>query len=228
MLPKTDYALMTALDRAAAKAAGYAVPLKLTTDMVAERVADAAVFHYTLAVIGNLLTGSKDWTAFKKLLLKGPDSGAVLPFPAAIDFGTAPATVSAAIAARYSRFVAHCKLQPGCTENVAIDMGFVSPSHAAVDLDVIQPVIKLAKRPDGIFNDWTWDGLGGIVDTIEIHVDRGDTQGDRFLVIDSTPGYLDTAAFPAALAKWTYKAIWRIGENQVGLWSNPVSIAVGG
>jgi hypothetical protein len=39
---------------------------------------------------------------------------------------------------------------------------------------------------------------------------------------------VDTAPFPAAPTKWTYKAIYRVNDAQVGLWSNPVSITVGG
>lgn len=228
MKPRTDYDLMLALNRAATQAPDYAVPLNLTPAMLTERTADAAAFQYTLAVIGNINTGGKEWTAVKKLLLKGPDTGALIPFPLNIDFGTAPATVKAGISARYSKFAAHCRLQPGCTENVAIDLGIASSDEPEVNLDLVQPVLKLIQRPEGIFVDWSWDTLAEEVDTIELLVDRGDGQGDRFLAIDSTPGYLDTAAIPGALAKWTYKGIWRVGENQVGIWSVPVSIVVGG
>ena len=57
---------------------------------------------------------------------------------------------------------------------------------------------------------------------------RGDGKGFITLASDSTPGYNDTQPIPAAPAKWTYKAIYRVGDAQVGLWSNPVSIMVGG
>ena len=43
---------------------------------------------------------------------------------------------------------------------------------------------------------------------------------------DTMPGYVDTAPFPAAPTQWTYKAIYRVDDAQVGLWSNPVSIIV--
>ena len=32
--------------------------------------------------------------------------------------------------------------------------------------------------------------------------------------------------FPAAPAKWTYRAIYRVNDAQVGLWSKPVSLTV--
>ena len=48
-----------------------------------------------------------------------------------------------------------------------------------------------------------------------------------FLTIDTTPGYTDTQPLPAAPAKWTYKAVFRQGEAQVGNWSAPVALTVG-
>ena len=63
---------------------------------------------------------------------------------------------------------------------------------------------------------------------LEIQADRGDGKGFNLLTYDTTPGYNDTAPFPATPVKWTYKAIYRVGDAQVGVWSNPVSITVGG
>ena len=45
---------------------------------------------------------------------------------------------------------------------------------------------------------------------------------------DTTPNYTDTFPLPAALAKWKYRAICRVGDAQVRLWSNTVEITVGG
>jgi len=33
---------------------------------------------------------------------------------------------------------------------------------------------------------------------------------------------------PAAPVKWKYKAIYHVGDQQVGLWSNEATITVGG
>ena len=57
-------------------------------------------------------------------------------------------------------------------------------------------------------------------------MDRGDGKGFVFLTIDTTPGYTDTTPLPATLTKWTYKAVYRVGDAQVGQWSAPVSINV--
>ena len=71
---------------------------------------------------------------------------------------------------------------------------------------------------------WTKQSMDGI----EHWVDRG--TGFAFLVVDTVPGYTDTAAMPAAgqSALWKYKAIYRQGDDRVGQWSDVVSIPVAG
>jgi hypothetical protein len=46
------------------------------------------------------------------------------------------------------------------------------------------------------------------------------------LTIDTTPNYSDTTPQPVAKTVWTYKAIYRLEDKQVGLWSQPVSVSV--
>jgi hypothetical protein len=65
------------------------------------------------------------------------------------------------------------------------------------------------------------------LDLLEIQVDRGDGKGWVFLTFDTTPNYTDTTPFPATPTKWKYRAIYRVGDAQVGVWSNTVEITVG-
>jgi hypothetical protein len=37
---------------------------------------------------------------------------------------------------------------------------------------------------------------------------------------DTTPGYNDTEPFPATAAKWTYRAMYYVGDSPVGQWSD--------
>ena len=75
---------------------------------------------------------------------------------------------------------------------------------------------------------WGWSGNAAFLDMIELQVDRGDGKGFVFLTYDTTPGYTDTAPLPATPVKWTYRGIYRVGDAQVGVWSKPVSVTVGG
>ena len=62
----------------------------------------------------------------------------------------------------------------------------------------------------------------------EIQVHRGDGHGFGLVTIDTTPNYVDTHPFPTAKTVWTYRAIYRGDDAQVGQWSQAVSVAVGG
>jgi hypothetical protein len=72
---------------------------------------------------------------------------------------------------------------------------------------------------------WGWQGQSAFLDMIELQVDRGDGHGFVLLAMDTTPNYTDTLA-PTAPAKWTYRGIYRVGDQRVGQWSNEVSINV--
>ena len=62
----------------------------------------------------------------------------------------------------------------------------------------------------------------------EIQVDRADGKGDGLLTVATTASYVDTTPFPATKTVWTYKAIFRANDVEVGQWSQTVSVAVGG
>ncbi|NQX02707.1 hypothetical protein HQ447_18765 [bacterium] len=58
-------------------------------------------------------------------------------------------------------------------------------------------------------------------------MDRGDGHGFVPLAFDTTPNYEDNQPYPAAPAKWTYRATYRVDDHRVGLWSSEVSVMVG-
>lgn len=72
-----------------------------------------------------------------------------------------------------------------------------------------------------------WGGYSAFLDICEIQVDRADNKGFVALAFDTTPGCVDSQPFPATPAKWTYRAVYRVGDSRVGQWSNPVSVTVG-
>jgi len=87
------------------------------------------------------------------------------------------------------------------------------------------PKSTYASSNDGAFADQLQTfktAIGSYVG--EIEVDRGDGKGFALLTYDSTPNYIDTAPFPNAPTKWTY----RVGDHRVGQWSKPATVAVGG
>jgi hypothetical protein len=96
------------------------------------------------------------------------------------------------------------------------------------NLSMIQPTITATIQGNQVLIGWGWQGNGQFLDLCEIQVDRGTGQGWTPLAFDTTPNYTDTTPFPATPTKWKYRAIYRVGDHQVGQWSNVVEITVGG
>lgn len=105
-------------------------------------------------------------------------------------------------------------------------LGIEADEQGGPDLDTVVPEIAVKIVGSHVVIDWGWQGFGSRLDLIEIQVDRG--AGFGLFTYDTTPGYNDTTPFPAAPATWTYKAIYRKGDGQVGQWCAPVAIKVGG
>jgi hypothetical protein len=69
-----------------------------------------------------------------------------------------------------------------------------------------------------------WQGNRAALDMSATQINRDDGEGFVLLTYDTTPGYVDTQPFPTAPAKWIYKAIYRVGDAPVGIWSGPLSV----
>jgi hypothetical protein len=113
-----------------------------------------------------------------------------------------------------------------CSDTNATNLGIVGSAQTGPDITTVQPVIYVSIMGSQVNVKWGWGGNSAFLDSCEIQVDRGDGKGYVLLTIDTTPGYTDTQPFPAASVKWTYKAIYRLDDSQVGLWSQPASVTV--
>lgn len=150
------------------------------------------------------------------------------PLPAADAEAELPAVVPMPPGAlsRIFSLVQVIQESPAYTTSIATDLGTLGSASTGPDLGAIQPEITAEVRPDGVFIGWGWSGYRVYLGMIQIQVDRGEGWTD--LTYDTTPGYLDTTPAPAALTRWKYRAIYRVGDSQVGLWSAEVSVVVGG
>ena len=204
----------------------YFMTLGLSPTQVAAQAADADYYDWTLRCQKIMQNAGQQWTAWKDLIRKGgplPDTGAPslpsLPTPA-------PTVVDPGVEARFRALAQLIKKNPAYNKAMGEALGIEAPESAAPDLSTVQPQFKLTLSGGRVEVGWTWQGLSASLDACEIQVDRGGGPGYVFLTIDTTPGYVDSAPWPATPVKWTYRAIYRVGDAQVGLWSNPVSVTV--
>jgi hypothetical protein len=202
----------------------YATVLGLTEAELAAQAADANYFNYVLACHEATHRHAQEWTAWKKLILDGqaaPDT--VLPtapvMPAPVP--AVPAGIKARFRALARKIKAQGSYNPALGEGVGIEAGMVTPP----DWSKLKPKLSLSISADHVLVHWDWQGYRRFLDSCEIHVNRG--PGFVLLTMDTTPGFLDPESFPATPAKWTYRAVFRVGDASVGLWSDSISIAVG-
>jgi hypothetical protein len=205
----------------------YATLLSLTAGQVSGQAADADCFRYVLQCQQGMQNSAQQWTAWKALMRSGgavPASGA----PAAPSFPAPVTAVAPGVEVRFRALVQQIKANANYNPSIGEALGIEGAQQTAPDLATVQPVFDVVINGNHVVVNWSWGGHGNYLDMCELQVDRADGKGFVPLAFDTTPGYTDTQPFPAAPAKWTYKAIYRVGDAQVGQWSNPVSITVGG
>jgi hypothetical protein len=226
--PKRQPEQLVWLINYAGKVPGYVTVLGLTTAFGTATVADALWLVY---VLQNWWPDTKSWgSACSKAVTDvqtGTAPGAfVLPVFTAPALPTGVTAQPAGALTRIFAAVQQMKASPKMTDAIAADLGIVGSEQTPPDLTAVQPVITVRLANGHAFVGWGWGGYGQYLDSCEIWVDRGDGKGFVFLTVDTTPNYTDTTPLPATPAKWSYKATYRVGENQVGLWSAPVSLTV--
>jgi len=206
-----------------------ATGLGLTTVQVNALVADCLWLAYVLQNwLESVRSFSLGCTQTSIAAQTGTGTSAV-----ALDTFTAPALPTGVVAqlpGSLTRiFAAVQQIKAGGKSNDAInaELRIVGSAQAAPDFTLLQPVITVLVLNGHVQVKWGWQGFATYLDSCEIWVDRGDGKGFVFLTIDTTPNYTDTQSLPVAPAKWTYKAVYRQGETQVGLWSLPVGLTVG-
>lgn len=134
--------------------------------------------------------------------------------------------VAPGIEPRFRALVQQIKTHANYSVATGEVLGIEGAELTGPDFATFKPVLKLEASGGSVLVRWGWQGFADFLDMIELQVDRGTGAGFVPLAYDTTPNYLDTASAPAVAAKWTYKAIFRVGDQRVGQWSDPASINV--
>ncbi len=215
------------------KLAGHAPTLGITVAKCDAAIADA---RWIIYILGSWLPTVRDWqkactAASEQAQFTNGAAALTLPVftPPALPgaAGGQPAVVARPGGAinRIFDLIAEIKEADGYTPAIGTDLGAIGSGKTPPDFATLQPVIKATVAGNKVELDWTWGGNSQFLDQLEIQVDRGN--GYQILTFDSTPGYTDTTPHPATLARWKYRAIYRVNDTQVGLWSAEVSVTVG-
>jgi hypothetical protein len=203
----------------------YAGVLGLTPAEVAAQAADAEYSVFTGEWQNVLQNAASQAVAWSKIIRDGgspPPAGA----PVAPTLPAAVPAVAPGIEGRFRNLVRKAKAGGGYNAAIGKALSIEGSEQGGADTTTITPEISATLTGGQVRIDWGWQGHGNVLDMIEIQVDRG--VGFALLTYDTTPGYIDTTPLPATPVKWTYKAIYRVGDSQVGQWSPEISLSVGG
>jgi len=212
------------------KLPSYATTLGLTAGQVTANTADCGWLIY---VMQTWLPAGRAWSLASTDAVVESQTGdgstaQVLPVFTAPALPAGVVAVNPGALTRIFALVQLIKDSGKCTETIGSNLGILGSEQAGPDLTTIQPTITATASGNQTNVKWGWGGNVAWLDSCEIQVDRGDGKGFVLLTIDTTPNYTDTQPFPATRAVWTYRAIYRVGDAQVGVWSQPVSVTVGG
>ncbi|MEO6741627.1 MAG: hypothetical protein ABIP20_15390 [Chthoniobacteraceae bacterium] len=208
----------------------YQAALALTAAQLAAGIADARWLSY---ILGTWLPAVRAFapacTDATNLAMTG--NGAALTALPVFTAPALPAGVTATFTGALNRLFAliqTIKDAAGYTEAIGTDLGLVGSQQTAPDLTTVQPVLTATVNGSKVDLGWGWERNSTFLDMCELQVDRADGKGFVPLAFDTTPNYTDSAPFPAALTKWTYRGIYHVNDQRVSLWSADVSAIEGG
>ena len=225
-IPRSDDAFAAQLQNFKLTIGTYGGVLGVAAQQITDQAADADYFSYILACQLVMRNGGRQWTDWKDIERFGGDAtsigeGLIPVFPAKV------AAVDPGIEPRFRALVKEIKVNPNYNASIGEALGVEGAEQVGPDLATVQPEISVRTAGGEVQVKWGWSGYSEFLHMCEIQVDRGGTEGFVPLCFDTTPNYTDTTPFPATPAKWTYRAIYHVGDHRVGQWSNPVSVAVG-
>lgn len=222
------------LQNFANKLGGHAPGLGVS---VAECAAAIAAARWLIYVLGSWLPAIRAWQkacteASQQAQTGTPGAVMVLPVftapPLPGASGGMPAVVPVTGGALNLIFdlIGEIKQSDTKTDAILTDLGVIGVQETGPDFATLQPVLKVKAVGSHTEVDWDWQGFGKFLDMAELQVNRG--SGFGILAFNTTPGYHDTAPFPATPTLWKYRAIYRVNDAQTGLWSAEASVIVGG
>ena len=222
-IPNSDQGKADFLDNLANKIGGYAVALGLAPADVTSVTDDAAMFNYVMDMQEAYKTFKQDMSKHKNMLRDGPVGTPLGALPVAPTLPAAPTLVNEGVFIRIRKLTARIKAAPAYNQAIGEDLGLVGDEQV-IDIPNLKPVLKSRLDAGRPLILWT----KGPADSIDIYVDRKDGSGFVYLANDSQPDYLDTFPVPAGMtsAIWGYKAVYRIGDEQVGQFSAPTQVTV--
>ena len=224
-LPKDDPGKAKWLKQFASKIPTYASALGITPAEQTSIENDSAMYDYIVTTMHPAYKSRvQDITSFKNIMRDGPLGTPSPSIPAPLSLPAAPTAVEPGIFRRVAKFVQRLKNHPNYTKNMGKDLGIIG-EELSFNKSELKPKLKGAldaNRPKIIWKK------GRFADSIDLYVDRQLNNNYEYLANDTRKDYIDDYPMPPDVASvvYRYKGIYRIGDEQVGQFSDPITITV--
>ena len=221
-LPLTDEGKMIWLNNLAVKLPNHAATLGISSETVTAVQNDASMYSYMINLVNSFKAGLAERVGYKDIIKNAPEGTVIGPVPV-FNHTAPPSVVPAGIFIRMRRLVKNIKSNNNYNESIGGDLGIIGSEFDDATLEM-KPILKIkmnAGKPEIIWKK-------GNADSLDIYVDRGDGKSFVYLANDSAPNYTDNSVIPEGvnLSEWKYKAIYRIKDEQVGQFSDVISVMV--
>ncbi len=219
--PRNDAARVLFLQNIVTKMANYLTALQITGAEQSFINLAAAVAQSVCMYQDQSKKFTKDWSALKKSMFDGDPNEAAPVWPKWNGPATAPVGLTIGIETKIREIVRRWKSAPGYTLPIGLDLGIVG-EELNINPAIQKPELEVRMNGGRPEIDWNKQHM----EALELEVDRG--AGSQLLTIVTSGSTVDEHPLPAPgqSAVWTYRAIYRLNNQRVGLWSDPVQIAV--
>jgi hypothetical protein len=224
-LPSNDEERATWLNNFTAKLPYFAIKYGITPEEVMDMQNSALYFDALIKYKNQSSAYQNAITDHKNAVRDGLSNGATLQ-PLMPPVMMLPPPVAPGIFKRAKALVNRIKSHVSYLETDGSDLGIIGAEMTAIDTNTIKPKFLLrlvaGGHPEIV---WTRQGMGAL----EIQKLGSDGKW-YFLAIDTVPNYIDTEPLPPSgqSAVWQYRAIYRLKDERVGMWSDVVTITVTG
>jgi hypothetical protein len=217
-IPTSDADRCIWLNVFALKIAVHGPALGVTPAEITAIQKDNAAFQYVVGLIENHRQYISSLTGYKNMMRHAVANQHITTMPVLAASPTAPPPVTEGIFDRISQLVARFKKTTAYNDNIGADLGVVAPTPAIIDLTTLKPELKIKLDVGRPHLKW----VKGISDAVDLYVDRNDSNGFILLGRLLKNEYIDITPIGAGkiFDQWSYKAIYVISDQQVGLYSD--------
>ncbi|QQS28155.1 MAG: hypothetical protein IPM47_14950 [Sphingobacteriales bacterium] len=223
-LPNSDDGRNGWLNNFNTKLPEHATALEIDAPTLAYVNNATLVIDYVLTLERALKANSSEWTAYKRVHIRGKAGEPVSGIPTLVTLGTPPTAPTEPVMARIIKLVQIIKNHPNYTESIGRDLKVIGPDSTVTDTTNWQPKLKAVLNAGKVLLKFT----KGKAESTDFYVDRGHGLGYVKMDYTVTSSFEDPITLPVGSAPeiWTYRAVFRYGGVQVGMLSLPVSIVV--